>query len=163
LRAIVDPDNFLAEADEDNNETDVEVAISGDSVQVLQNVTPVLPPLPSVSLTSPGNGASLSGTVGLTASTPGTLGVQFLLDGQPLGGVVTAMPYALAWDSRTALNGGHWIAVQTTDSNGRTNTSEIASVTVVNALTDTVPPVVQITDPPPGDTVSATVTIGGMA
>ena len=43
LRAVVDPDNYFAEADKTNNETDVELTISGTTVTVLQNVTPILP------------------------------------------------------------------------------------------------------------------------
>src|SRR5262249_50182203 len=50
LRAVVDPDDYFAENDERNNETDVQVAISGNGVTVLQTVTPVLAPPPAVGL-----------------------------------------------------------------------------------------------------------------
>ena len=46
LRAMVDPYNYLAESDESNNETDVKLTISGNSVTVLQTVKPVLTPPP---------------------------------------------------------------------------------------------------------------------
>ena len=145
LRAIVDPNNFFAESDKNNNETDVKVTITGNSVQVLQTITPVLPPPPSITLTAPVSGSTLAATVNLDASTPVTTGVQFLLDGQPLGGMVTTTPYRLAWNTTTVPNGSHWLAVQTTDGNGRTGTSAVALVTVANGTPqDTTPPTVQI-------------------
>ena len=85
LRAIVDPDNYLAESSKANNETDVELTINGNSVQILQTVVPVLPAPPSVSLNSPADGTTVSGGVQLTASTAANSGVQFLIDGLPLG------------------------------------------------------------------------------
>lgn len=161
LRAMVDPDNFLAESDETNNETDVKISIAGNNVQVLQTVTPVLPPPPSITLTAPANGAVVAGTVDLTASTAVTGGVQFLLDGLPLGGIVSTMPYDFPWSTATVANGSHWLAVQTTDLNGRIGTSAVVTVTVSNgAGADTLPPVVAVIDPAQGEVVSASVVIG---
>ena len=78
LRAVVDPDDYFAEADKTNNETDVKLTISGTNVTVLSNTQPVLPLPPSITLTSPSGGIPLSGTVTLAASTATTSGVQFL-------------------------------------------------------------------------------------
>jgi hypothetical protein len=83
LRAIVDPDNYLAESSKANNETDVELTINGDNVQILQTVTPVLPTPPSIGVNSPADGSTVSGAVQLIASTATTSGVQFLIDGVP--------------------------------------------------------------------------------
>ncbi|MFI5370521.1 MAG: Ig-like domain-containing protein [Candidatus Eisenbacteria bacterium] len=161
LRAMVDPEGFLAESDESNNETDVKLTISGKTVQVLQTVTPALPPPPSIALTAPADQAVVSGSVDLTASTPVTTGVQFLLDGQPLGGIVTATPYVFPWQTTAAANGSHWLAAQTTDANGRIGTSAVVQVTVSNgAGVDTLPPVVTVLDPAQGEIVSASVAIG---
>ena len=88
LRALVDPDNYLAEADKTNNETDVEVTISGTNVTVIKQMNPVLPAPPAIAVTSPSAGA-ISGTVTLTANTSTISGVQFLVDGEPLGALVT--------------------------------------------------------------------------
>jgi len=63
LRAIVDPDNYLAESNKANNETDVELTIHGNIVQVLQTVTPVLLSPPSISVNSPARGSTVSGVV----------------------------------------------------------------------------------------------------
>jgi hypothetical protein len=157
LKALVDPNNFLAEADKTNNETDVELTITGNTVQVLKTVTPVLNTPPGVSLTSPSNGATISGTAQLTASTTQTSGVQFLVDGQPFGSVVTVAPYSWPWDTTTVLSGTHWLAVQTTDSTGVIGTSTVAQVTVSN--TASTGPRVQLTDPSTGSILSATVTL----
>ncbi len=162
LRSIVDPDNYLAEANENNNETDVKLAITGDSVTVLQTLTPVLPSLPSITLTAPLDSAVVNGVVSLTARTPVTTGVQYMIDGFPLGAVVRdGSQYTYSWNTASVPDGIHWLAVQTTDSNGRTNTSAIARVTVSNG--NPTPPVVTITDPANGSTVSASVALGATA
>src|SRR5262249_9766985 len=59
LRAVVDPNDFFAEADKSNNETDVELTITGNTVHVLQTVVPTLPPPPEITVTSPADGASV--------------------------------------------------------------------------------------------------------
>jgi hypothetical protein len=164
LRAVVDPYNYLAESDETNNETDVKLTITGNSVQVLQTVTPVLPPPPAIALTSPADGGTVTGTVSLTATTAVTTGVQFLVDGLPVGTVVTAIPYTLAWNTTLVPNGPHWLAAQATDSTGRIGTSSVVSVTVSNGTApDTTPPTVQVTDPAGGLTVSASVALTATA
>jgi hypothetical protein len=155
LRAVVDPNNFLAESDKSNNETDVKLAITGNTIQVLETTTPALPPLPNLTLTSPAGGSVISSVVQLTVSNPSATPVQYLIDGQPLGSPVTAAPYNLAWDTTTATNGNHWLAAQTTNSAGLTGTSSVVSVTVSNR--SGAPPVVQLTSPIAGSTVSASV------
>ena len=157
LRAIVDPDNYLAEASKANNETDVELTINGDAVTILKTVTPVLPAPPSISVNTTVDGATVSGTVQLTASTATTSGVQFLIDGTPLGSLLSTPPYTLTWDTTTATNGSHWLAAQTTGPTGVIGTSAVVAVTVSNS--SGTPPTVQITAPDAGATVSATVTV----
>jgi hypothetical protein len=160
LRAVVDPDNYLAEADKTNNETDVEVTISGTNVTVIQQMNPVLPAPPAIAVTSPSAG-TISGTVTLTASASTTSGVQFLVDGEPLGGLVTNPTNTSSWDTTTITNGTHWLAAQTTGSTGRVGTSPVVAVTVANS--SAAPPVVQITSPTAGSTVNAVVTISATA
>lgn len=161
LRAVVDPDDFLAEANKANNETDVELSISGGSVQILQTVTPVLPAPPTIGITAPQDGAAVSGSVQLTATTSTTSGVQFLIDGEPLGSLISAAPYNFSWDTTTATNGTHWLAAQTTGPTGRIGTSPVVAVTISNV--STTPPTVEITSPSAGATVSATVTVAADA
>ncbi len=160
LRMIVDPNNFLAESDKTNNETDVKLVISGNTVQALQTVYPALNPPPSISLTAPSNGSTVSGTVQLIASRAVGGGVQFLVDGQLLGGPIYSAPYSMSWSTASVPDGSHWLAAQTTDSTGRIGTSLVAAVTVSNrGRVDTVPPTVVVTSPAAGSTVSSVDTI----
>ncbi len=104
---------------------------------------------PTVALTAPSAGATVSGTATLTASASDNVyvaGVQFLLDGQPLGSAVTAAPYTLAWDTRKIANGSHVLAARAWDQAGNSTTSASRTVTVSNPP-DTIPHTVQITNP----------------
>ena len=61
------------------------------------------PLAPAVSLTAPASGATVSGTMTVTATASdnvGVAGVQFLLDGVNLGAEDTAAPYSVSWDTR---------------------------------------------------------------
>lgn len=90
---------------------------------------------PTVSLTAPGDKATVSGATTLTASASdasGIAGVQFLLDGNPLGSEDTSPPYSLAWDSTKVANGSHALAARARDGVGNTATSPSATVTVSN-------------------------------
>ncbi|MGH8511383.1 MAG: LamG-like jellyroll fold domain-containing protein, partial [Gammaproteobacteria bacterium] len=92
---------------------------------------------PTVSLTAPAEGATVSGiavTVSATAfDTMGVAGVQFRLDDADLGTEDTTAPYAVTWDSTTAANGSHTLTALARDAAGNTTTSAGVSVTVNNA------------------------------
>jgi hypothetical protein len=90
---------------------------------------------PSVSITAPSGGATLSGTVTVTANASdnvGVVGVRFQLDGVPLGGTVTA-PYSVAWNTRTATNGSHMLSAVVWDAAGNQTTSTAVAVVVSNS------------------------------
>jgi hypothetical protein len=162
LRAVVDPNNFFAESDKSNNETDVQMQFTGNTITVLQIVTPVLPTPPAVTLTAP-TGGQVSGTIQLTATTPSSgSGMQFLVDGLPFGNVVPSSPYTLSWNTTAVPNGTHWLAAQYTDSSGRIGTSPVVSVNVLNSASNN-PPTVQVTDPAAGQTVNASVALAATA
>jgi Animal haem peroxidase/Bacterial Ig domain/RTX calcium-binding nonapeptide repeat (4 copies)/PASTA domain len=115
----------------------------------------------SVSITSPTAGAALSGTVNVAASVTGPVaGVQFLLDGNPLGAEDTTSPYSVSWDSTTTVNGLHVLSARARDAAGNTATSAGVTVDVVN---DPVPPTVSITAPADGATVTGIVTVSATA
>ena len=80
LRALVDPNNFLAESDKSNNETDVLVTISGNKVTVHQPVVPILAPPPGITLTAPADQTIVSGPVNLAASPEAHLNAPSSLD-----------------------------------------------------------------------------------
>ena len=92
---------------------------------------------PNVSLTAPTADSSLSGTVTATATATdnvGVAGVQFQLDGNNLGAVVTTAPYSISWNTATATNGSHTLTAVATDTSGNTATSASVPVTVSNTI-----------------------------
>jgi pectate lyase len=91
---------------------------------------------PTVSMTAPASGATVSGTavtVTATASNNvGVAGVQFKLDGANLGAEDATSPYSVTWNSTTASNGSHTLTAVARDAAGNTTTSAGVSVTVNN-------------------------------
>jgi len=110
--------------------------VSADSGQALQTISPDPTP-PTVSITAPTNGATVSGAgVSVSAAAAdnvGVVGVQFKLDGVNLGAEVTATPYTLSWNTGTAANGSHTLTAVARDAAGNTAVSSGISVTVVNS------------------------------
>jgi hypothetical protein len=97
---------------------------------------------PTVGITSPASGATVSGIITVTAAASDNVavaGVQFKLDGANLGGEDTGSPYSASWDSTTATNGTHLLSAVARDAAGNLGTSATVSVTVANTTT-----------PPPG-------------
>src|SRR5213076_1948757 len=122
---------------------------------------------PTVSITSPANGQTISTTVTVSANASdnvGVVGVQFRLDGANLGGEDTAAPYSIPFDPTTTSNGQHTITAVARDAAGNSKTSAPVTVTVANAPPpDTTPPTVSITSPANGQTISTTVTVSANA
>jgi hypothetical protein len=91
---------------------------------------------PTVSLTAPGPGATVSGNVTVSATAAdnvGVAGVQFRLDGANLGAEDTTAPYAVTWQTTTAANGAHALTAVARDAGGNTATAAAVNVTVSNA------------------------------
>src|SRR5712692_8842813 len=91
---------------------------------------------PTVSITSPTSGATVSGTITVTANASDNVavaGVQFKLDGANLGAEDTAAPYSIHWDTTTASNGSHTLTAVARDTSGNQATSNPVTVTVSNA------------------------------
>lgn len=103
---------------------------------------------PSVALTSPSNGATVSGTVTLSASCTDNIGVasvQFRVDGSNVGGPDAAPPFAASWATNAFSNGASVaLTAVCTDTSGNTATSAPVSVTVSNGI----PPVAGFTCSP---------------
>jgi hypothetical protein len=98
---------------------------------------------PLVSLTSPAGGATVTGTVSLSASASdaggsGLTGVVFLVDGK-MAGTDFSAPYAILYDVSGLSNGSHTFAARAFDGAGNTATSLGVTVSVANAV-DAVPP-----------------------
>jgi hypothetical protein len=97
---------------------------------------------PSVSISAPSAGATLSGMVTVTAAASdnvGVMGVQFRLDGAALGAEDMAAPYSMSWNTMTATNGSHTLTAVARDSATNQTTSIAVSGTVMN---DTTAPVI---------------------
>ena len=138
------------------------LATSPDSSFITSDPVPDTAP-PTVNLTAPANNATVVGTVNVTANATddvGVAGVQFVLDGANLGAEDTTAPYATAWDSKTATNGGHTLTAIARDAAGNTATATAVAVTVNNDLTA---PTVALTTPPDGTTVSGTISVAANA
>ena len=121
---------------------------------------------PTVMLSSPANGASVSGNVSVTANASGSAGiagVQFKLDGASLGSEVTAVPYQVSWNSAGTSNGSHTLSAVVRDTNNATASSAGVVVSVNNVASDNTPPVVSVTLPGGGATVSGNITVSATA
>jgi hypothetical protein len=116
---------------------------------------------PAISVTSPGAG-TVTGTVnvaGTASDDLGVAGVQFTLDGAPLGAEDTTAPYEVSWNSASSASGVHVLAAVARDAAGHTTTAASVSVTVVN---DALAPAVAVTSPAAG-AVAGSVTITAAA
>jgi hypothetical protein len=93
---------------------------------------------PTVSITSPANGATVSGTaVGVLATASSSIGiasVQFKLDGANFGSPFTSAPYGGTWNSTSAANGSHTFTAVATDTAGNQTTSAPVTVQVQNTV-----------------------------
>ncbi len=111
---------------------------------------------PTGAITSPVNGATVSGTsVSIIASASDNIGIQrveFYLAGSLIGSV-TASPYQIRWDSTKTTNGSHSFSVKAYDAAGNVGQSAAVSLNVSNSA-DVTPPTVAITSPANGATVA---------
>ena len=91
---------------------------------------------PTVSITSPGNGGIVTGskvTVSATAAdNVGVVGVQFLLNGTPIGAEATTAPYTVRWNTnqRGGITGSQALSARARDAAGNVTTSAVVNVVV---------------------------------
>ncbi len=103
---------------------------------------------PTVSITSPSDGQTISGPVMLTASASdnvGVAGVQFRIDGVNFGAEDTTAPYSIPWNTASASDGSHTITAIARDAAG--NISDPSAPVTVTVDNNAPPP-----PPPPGST-----------
>ena len=113
---------------------------------------------PTVALTTPVEGATLRGLVSLLAAAAddvGVTGVQFKVDGAPVGSEDTEAPYEALWNTATASNGSHTLSATARDAVGHETTTS-ATVVVAN---DSSPPTVAFTSPGSGETLTGAASI----
>jgi len=90
---------------------------------------------PTVSLTSPASGATLSGTVAVTASASDNVGVsrvEFYANGTLLSASNVA-PYSYSWNTAAVSNGSYTLSARAYDSAGNVRNSSAVSVVVNNS------------------------------
>lgn len=110
---------------------------------------------PSVYLTNPLDGSTVSGTLSLAATASdnvGVVSVSFYVDGSLLA-TSTSAPYGASWDTTAVANGAHTLSASAVDTSGNVATTSTITVNVQNAG-DTTPPICAITSPTNGAVVS---------
>jgi hypothetical protein len=94
---------------------------------------------PTVSITSPADGATVSGTVTIVASASddnGVTQVAFTVDGTPIGTDTNgADGWSMSWDSTQGADGAHVLGARATDTIGQTG-SDTNNVTVQNGVSE---------------------------
>ena len=94
---------------------------------------------PTVTITAPAGGTSVSGVVSVSAGAAdnlGIYGVQLKLDGTDYGVEDLAAPYSVSWDTTTAGNVAHTLTAVARDAAGNETTSVPVTVTVANPGAD---------------------------
>lgn len=147
-----------------NRRTDYTLSVTHpvNSPQTPADTTP-----PTVSISSPAAGATVSGTVTVAATASDAVGVShvvFSVDGAEVGTDETA-PYEISWDTAGSTAGDHVLEATAFDAAGNAGESDPVTVTVNNAPppADTTAPTVSISTPAPGATVSGTITVSAAA
>ncbi|HYO78997.1 MAG TPA: Ig-like domain-containing protein [Thermoanaerobaculia bacterium] len=144
--------NEIADATGTGNYIYEYVELHNDAAAASDTVAPV------TAISAPVSGASLSGTVVVTATASdavGVTGVEFLLDGSVVA-TDTASPYEWSWATLTAANGAHTLAAKAYDAANNVGTSSSVTVTVANDVTA---PATSITAPANAATVSSIVSV----
>ncbi len=103
---------------------------------------------PTVSITAPLNGLTVSGSITITATAAdnvGVAGVQFKVDGNSFGLERTIAPYSIIWDTTAVSNAQHILTAVARDAAGNQTTATAVVVTVDNG--DRISPTVTLTSP----------------
>jgi subtilisin family serine protease len=117
---------------------------------------------PTVRLTAPAAGATLSGTATLSATASDDFGVTRVefYAGTALQGTDTTAPFSLSWNTRQAGNGPQALTARAYDAAGNVSSSAVVNVTLSNDLTA---PTVAFSAPADGATALGTVTVSATA
>ena len=130
------------------------------SVTVSNIVVDTTPP--SVSVTYPANGSTVSGYVNVQASASDNVNVtkvEFYVD-NVLRSADTSVPYG--WTNTNVSNGARTLLVKAYDAAGNIGTAMI-TVTVANVIADVTPPAIFISSPSNGAIVSGAISIDASA
>lgn len=118
---------------------------------------------PSVSITSPAGGSTVSGTALVDVNASDNVGVtrvELRVNGVTVA-TDTSAPFQFGWNTTTLTNGAASLVAHAFDAAGNTKASTAVSVSVANGVAaDTTPPTVAIANPANGSVVSGTVQVG---
>lgn len=121
---------------------------------------------PTVSITSPAGGSTVSGLVAVDVAASDNFHVarvELRVDGRTVATDTTA-PFQFAWDSAVVPNGSHSIEAYAFDSAGNGRGSGVVALSVANpVVADTTPPQVSIVKPTDGGTLANLTTIEARA
>jgi hypothetical protein len=123
---------------------------------------------PTASLTSPAGGATVSGSITLSAAATDNVGVAKVefYSGSTLLGAGTnssGSTWQYGWNSASVANGSYSLTAKAYDAAGNSRTSSAVSVIVSNVIPDTTRPAVNLTSPASGATVSGSITLSATA
>jgi chitinase len=127
------------------------------SVQVVHDTV-----APTVGLAAPGNGATVHGTLAVTANATDDIGVT-KVELYANGALLFAgnlPPYSYSWDTTVLANGAYALSARAYDAAGHVSQSAEVQVSVLNDFT---PPVVTLDAPAGGSTVAGTRTVSATA
>lgn len=116
---------------------------------------------PSVNITNPSSGSTVSSTVTVQVSASDNVGVssvQLKVNGSVVGTSYTA-PYNFSWNTSGLSSGTHQLSATATDAAGNTKTHTIQVGYNTPSGADITPPSVNITSPTSGSSVSNTVAV----
>lgn len=121
---------------------------------------------PSVAISAPLGGSTVSGLTGVDVSASDNVGVtrvELRVNGSTIA-TDTGSPYQFSWDTTKLSNGTATVVAYAFDAAGNSQASTSLSVNVANAtdsvvVTDTTPPVVTISNPGNGTKVSGNVSV----
>jgi len=126
------------------------------SVTVVKDTT-----APTVTITSPANNATVSGTVPISVSATDNVGVstvEFYENGTLLS-ATNVTPYSFTWNTTSVANGTHTLIAKGYDASGNVGQSANVLVTVNNTGPDTTAPSASVVSPANNASVSGMVTV----
>jgi thermitase len=139
------------------------------SIKTINNSTLDTVP-PSVSVTSPQNGAIVSKTVPISftlSDNSGTVArAELFKDGQllsTLSSITSTSSNVFQWDTSKEANGSHALEVRAYDAANNAGTSATVTVTVDNTVPDIAKPTTVISAPMGGSTLTGTIIVAASA
>ena len=137
---------------------------AGAAVQMAANAQPSDTTAPTAVISSPTGGTTVADIVNVTVNATDDFGVAKveLYAASTLVGTATTAPYTFSWDTTTVADGSVTLTAKAYDLAGNQNSASV-SVKVQNGTADSGAPIVTITSPADGSTVSGNVQLAAYA